>query len=210
MATAAQIAACVANARHSTGPRSPEGKAASSRNATKFGLYSQADLLPGEDPAELEQLTRDLEDEYHPEGLLEARLVRDLVRGIWLERRYDRIEAEIVNLRFAALPPEERQFALGAIYLQDAEGPNILHKIERRRAAARRQVERAMREFHRLQQERPYLEAELDPDPAPARPTAKPVNQIPELLVRFDTPVDGGPTPVRTPSDNWDNPALRL
>ncbi len=38
MATAAQIAANQANAQKSTGPKTPPGKAASSRNATKHGL----------------------------------------------------------------------------------------------------------------------------------------------------------------------------
>jgi hypothetical protein len=39
MATDAQIAANQANAQHSTGPKSETGKANSSRNATKHGMY---------------------------------------------------------------------------------------------------------------------------------------------------------------------------
>jgi hypothetical protein len=38
-----------ANARKSTGPRTPEGKARSSRNAISHGIYCQNLLLPGED-----------------------------------------------------------------------------------------------------------------------------------------------------------------
>src|SRR5215831_5608041 len=108
MSTPAQIAACAANAQHSTGPRSPEGKAVSSRNALKLGLYSQSDILPGEDPAEFDQLLHDF-------------------------------EAQFINLRHADLTAEEQEFPLGAIYAKDAEGPNVLQKIERRRAAALRQ-----------------------------------------------------------------------
>ncbi|HSU30291.1 MAG TPA: hypothetical protein VLJ11_03565, partial [Bryobacteraceae bacterium] len=40
------------NALHSTGPRTPEGKRASSRNSFQHGLYSKQLVLPGEDPAE--------------------------------------------------------------------------------------------------------------------------------------------------------------
>jgi hypothetical protein len=59
MATAAQISACAANAQLSTGPRSPEGKAVSSRNALKLGIYSEAHILPGEDPTEYAELLQD-------------------------------------------------------------------------------------------------------------------------------------------------------
>jgi hypothetical protein len=216
VATAAQITSCAANALHSTGPRSPEGKAASSRNALKLGLYSQAEILPGEDAAGFEQLAREFEEEYRPEGPEETRLLQDLVRGIWLERRYTRIETEVINVRYAALAPEEREFALGVIYIQDAEGANVLHKIERRRAAAQRQVRRAIAELRRLQDER--FSPDFDPEPEPiamAVPArANPVNKPPAPSVRFDKPAErptaAGPTPLRTPHDSLDNPALRL
>ena len=50
MTSAAQIAANIANAQHSTGPTTFEGKARSAENARKFGFYSkQAVLLTDED-----------------------------------------------------------------------------------------------------------------------------------------------------------------
>ena len=50
MATEAQIEANRRNAQHSTGPRTEAGKANSSRNATKFGLFSTNNcVLPGEE-----------------------------------------------------------------------------------------------------------------------------------------------------------------
>src|ERR1035437_2600448 len=48
--SAQKIAANQANAQHSTGPRSPGGKAKSSQNSIKYGFYSQAVLMNGEDP----------------------------------------------------------------------------------------------------------------------------------------------------------------
>jgi hypothetical protein len=200
MATAAQITACAANAQHSTGPRSPEGKAVSSRNALKLGLYSQSDILSGEDPAEFDQLLHDFEAEYRPAGPIQTAAVHDLVRAIWLVRRCNRIEAQFINLRHADLTPEEQEFPLGAIYARDAEGPNVLQKIERRRAAALRQAARAKEEIAR------FASAVLLP-----RKTASPAKQLPSDSVRFDArempPIS---TPIRTPHDNWDNPALRL
>src|SRR3989442_13216260 len=57
MPTEAQINANRLNAKKSTGPTSPEGKARSSLNALKSGIDAWSHIIPGEDPAELEALT---------------------------------------------------------------------------------------------------------------------------------------------------------
>ena len=49
-ASAARIAANRRNSALSTGPRTPEGVARSSRNNTIHGMYSNDDVLPGECP----------------------------------------------------------------------------------------------------------------------------------------------------------------
>ena len=46
MTTERQIAANRANAQMSTGPRTPHGKAISSRNNARHGLYSSAPVIP--------------------------------------------------------------------------------------------------------------------------------------------------------------------
>ena len=55
MATRRQIKAFRKNAKHSTGPRTPEGKARSSQNARKHGLFARDTLLPDENPEEFLQ-----------------------------------------------------------------------------------------------------------------------------------------------------------
>ena len=52
MASERQIAANRLNAQASPGPRTAEGKAASSRNALTHGLTARTLLLEGEDPQE--------------------------------------------------------------------------------------------------------------------------------------------------------------
>ena len=44
------------NTQKSTGPKTPQGKAAVRLNAAKHGLLSKEALLPGEDGAALEEL----------------------------------------------------------------------------------------------------------------------------------------------------------
>ncbi|HXK00749.1 MAG TPA: hypothetical protein VMS37_00015 [Verrucomicrobiae bacterium] len=202
MPTDAQINANRANAQHSTGPRTPEGKAASSRNALKFGLYAQADILPGESQEEFDELIREYVERYHPDGLAEIRLVHDLVRAIWLEHRYVRIETEVIKIRYAALPAEARELALGAIFIQDADGANLFQKIERRRAAAQRQVQRALRDidhaiktFRRLLEERGLPFPPPRPNPAPAPPPPDPVDDTPAPSVRSDNSASPAPAP---------------
>jgi hypothetical protein len=85
-ASAARAAANRANAQLSTGPRTPEGKARSSINALKLGLFSrQLDLAAerlGEDSAEFAALHADLTAEYRPEGRDESMLV-DRMAALW-------------------------------------------------------------------------------------------------------------------------------
>ena len=52
MATIRQINANRANAQKSTGPRTEEGKAASSRNRLSHGFAASATIMPGENPEE--------------------------------------------------------------------------------------------------------------------------------------------------------------
>ena len=56
------------NAMKSTGPKSSEGKAVVRHNATRHGLLSQVDLLPGEDEAAFVKLSDLLRAELEPVG----------------------------------------------------------------------------------------------------------------------------------------------
>jgi len=56
------------NALKSTGPRTPEGKAAVRLNALRHGLLSEDILLPGEDEEALRELAERLRAELQPVG----------------------------------------------------------------------------------------------------------------------------------------------
>ncbi len=83
-----------ANAQHSSGPRSPEGKLASSRNSLKHGLASAQPIIPGEDRAEFEALLSGLLDEHQPASATEDLLVRELAQSWWLAQRALRLQNE--------------------------------------------------------------------------------------------------------------------
>jgi hypothetical protein len=95
MSTAAQIAANIANAQHSTGPQSDEGRQRSSRNALKHGLTAKMALTPGEDEEEYKEFCLGLLDEWNPDGALENAHVTELINIQWRLRRAEKAEAKI-------------------------------------------------------------------------------------------------------------------
>src|SRR5262245_54496337 len=87
MATDRQIAANCANARKSTGPRTAEGKTASSTNAIKSGIYAKSTVIPSEDPAEYEALKQEHYDHFQPTNPDERDLLDLMIRYKWQLRR---------------------------------------------------------------------------------------------------------------------------
>ncbi|HEY1964406.1 MAG TPA: hypothetical protein VGG59_05720, partial [Acidobacteriaceae bacterium] len=87
MASPAQCEANRANAQASTGPSTAAGKSASSRNATKFGLFATNNcILPGEE-REYDALCKRLWLELDPVGALEEATAAEYVRAVWRLRR---------------------------------------------------------------------------------------------------------------------------
>ncbi|MBV9267736.1 MAG: hypothetical protein JO061_16325 [Acidobacteriaceae bacterium] len=93
----ARLQANRANAHLSTGPRTEEGKAASSRNSFKHGLYSKELVIPGEDPAELDSLKADLIAEHQPGNTTEEILVNEMAEHYWRLKRFRRVEAALMS-----------------------------------------------------------------------------------------------------------------
>jgi hypothetical protein len=71
------------NAKGSTGPKTQEGKAKSSKNGIKHGGYSQAPVLPSENPEDREKLRSSLDDQFDPQTPTELELVSQLATFQW-------------------------------------------------------------------------------------------------------------------------------
>ena len=95
MATKKQIEANRRNAQKSTGPTSPEGKAASSMNALKTGLYAASEVLPWENAAEYEQLIARFYQDHRPATALACQYVDELIYCTWNIRRLRRAEGNL-------------------------------------------------------------------------------------------------------------------
>jgi hypothetical protein len=88
MSTDAQIRANQANAQHSTGPKTEEGKSASSKNNFHHGLTGASfSVLSFEDPADFEHVLNGLRIEHQPATMTESILVENMARAYWLSKR---------------------------------------------------------------------------------------------------------------------------
>src|SRR5437588_11515535 len=92
MSTASQITANQTNAQLSTGPRTAEGKAASSQNSACHGLTSEFAVLSHENPAEFAELSQQAIQEFQPSGMHEEFLVRRMIEDRWHAVRCQRLE----------------------------------------------------------------------------------------------------------------------
>jgi hypothetical protein len=87
MSSAAQILANQANALHSTGPITEEGKARVAENRTTHGLAGSFRLLPWESPEQFTEFAATTRAEYNPQTGEEERLVHSIIQHYWLMQR---------------------------------------------------------------------------------------------------------------------------
>ncbi|MGD0359968.1 MAG: hypothetical protein ABSC93_03815 [Bryobacteraceae bacterium] len=145
------------NAQHSTGPVSPEGKAAVRLNALTFGLRARDVVLIHEDQAAYRQLWDVLESEWQPQAPTERILLERMAVAHWLLMRTDRIEERV----FTDTDPGARQFAL-------------LDRVSAQRARLERSFSTAMRELKQLQNERRARTQPEPVQPVQTEPAVKP------------------------------------
>jgi hypothetical protein len=94
MTTPSQTAANQANAKHSTGPKTQQGKARSAENALRHGLASGRLIIPGECKAEYDALEADLLKRHRPADITETLLVQEMAQSYWLKERAIRLQAK--------------------------------------------------------------------------------------------------------------------
>ncbi|HKD04387.1 MAG TPA: SEC-C metal-binding domain-containing protein [Bryobacteraceae bacterium] len=161
-----------------TGPRTEEGKARSSRNATRHGFYAErACILPGEED-EFARLDTALMTELSPEGVLEQVLAEEIMTATWRLRRCGIIEAKFAD---APDPDDKTQRA-----------------VDRARAHSHNIIRRSSAELRRLQTER-AIRAQLGttgvtPGLADTLAIHRALNSVPLPEGAEDAPADAKPT----------------
>lgn len=110
---------------HSTGPRTPAGKAVSAMNSLSHGCRSEKTILRHEDPAEYTALIEGWLKQYNPQTPAERLLVDQTAHAQWFlqrnQHRFDEVEYE-KNMNFRTWTLEQNQeYALALRYKTAAE-----------------------------------------------------------------------------------------
>ena len=190
MSSQQQIEANRRNSQLSTGPRTPDGKAISRFNALKSGIHAKVQVIPGEDPAELEALMEGYHQEWAPASSTECFLVDSLIRADWLLRRLSRIEAEawtheIEDARKSSFAKLDESAPLGHIY---GRMDDRFTRLQRRIDSTERSYYRALTQLQRLRNQKDLSENPI------ARPSSSPSPQ-PAVPAPGPQPPNSGPRP---------------
>ncbi len=190
------------NAKKSTGPRTPEGKAASSRNGLTHGLSGDKHfILEGEDPEAFLRLLADLHDHLRPVGDSEELVVNRIAAAQWrLDRAFaletgiyreestdltglDRRKREYHELCISKgqkdTPPDphDPDDLLARAFMADGKGPDNFTRLVRYETAIERSIERGMKHLKALQAARnAQCPAVPEAPPAPEPPAPEPPN----------------------------------
>jgi hypothetical protein len=81
------------------GPKTQRGKAASSRNAVKHGLTSDAPVISSESHSEWQEFLDGIIESYRPVGQLETEHATTIASLMWRRRRVPRYEAVRISDR---------------------------------------------------------------------------------------------------------------
>jgi len=179
MTSEKQISANRLNAQKSTGPRTPEGKAAVSQNAFVHGLRSRQLLLACEDPAEYRRLAADFEAEWQPATPTEAALVEQMVVSLWKMQRLDGLE---------------RRTCVDIKLLSDLK---MMDSLWRQQARTERPFHKAIEQLQRLRKASPAVQPQPSQTREDAQAAASQVSLTPAPPPRI-RPVLATPAPVTT------------
>ena len=177
MATQAQIDANRSNAKKSTGPRTPEGKARSRENALRHGLCALPLLMDCEDEDEFNEMVDNLFEEWRPATTTENMVFCKMVEQFWLSRRATIQLSESTDYLVGKDGDEEdaRNVSLMLRYSQTAmrgffKAMNELIKLQKNRKQIL-QNQSHETEIGFVSQSGPEPAAEPQQNPAPDPPT---------------------------------------
>ena len=164
--TDAQLAANRANAAHSTGPKTPEGKRTASHNALKTGLTGQTILLPTDDIARYEEHLARVEARYQPATDEEQLHTQTIAQIEWRLHRIPTLETGILALgrkQFAETHTHESPAARAILIEAEVHlaYQKQLANLALQESRLNRQHERATARLAALQSARQAQEAQL-------------------------------------------------
>jgi len=167
------------NAQRSTGPTTPEGKAAVAQNALKHGVFARK-VIAEKDDDRLQHYREQLTAEYQPRTFTETALVEQMAVALFKRIAFEEVEASL-----------EYQIAHG--------GVSTLQIVWRRQAALNHEFHKALDQLQKLRKAAAQFKPKQESKPAaePERETAStPASQTPAPETpRPDAPPPPAPGP---------------
>jgi hypothetical protein len=157
VATEKQFEANRQNAQKSTGPKTPEGRAAVRLNGVKHGLTAETIVLKGESQADFTAMLDSFEAEHDPTTPTEEALVVQLALANWRLRRLYHQEAGFYTCQLQSLTGMQKDLNLddaGRMGHAAAWSESTLNMFNRQEGRLERTFYRALHELQRLRKER--------------------------------------------------------
>jgi hypothetical protein len=198
MASPAQINANRLNSLKSTGPRTEEGKAASSANSYKHGLTARK-IFPAARQEEFDLLARDYHADYRPSTPGQQRLLDTMIFATWNLLRYREIQEQLWETLTRNEGGEAKSMAQA--FLDDCKGPRSIDKLHRYMRDLERSHARAQRTLDALREDEQvailtgYAEEYMTEALKQRRGEAAPASPAPEPLIPASDPAPRTPAP---------------
>jgi hypothetical protein len=185
MATVSQITANRLNAQSSTGPTTPEGRQAASRNAVRHGLYASLDSLPAHDKLQVESILAHFRLEFPNHAPEAERHFNELALAWFRRERVRSMEAAFfdhhLDVSLQNVPGLPRDRAALAILTTDCEHSGILMKLHRLERAYTRDIDRALKSLNEqaISSDNEIAETKPISGPRPAAQHPEPARNAP-------------------------------
>jgi hypothetical protein len=203
MASQEQIQANRRNSQKSTGPRTLQGKAVARFNALKTGIDADAEVIPGESPFQLDNLTREYYHRWKPTLPEERAIVDAAIHDDWQLRRLRRAEAALwqrLDYDYACSDGRKTKSREGATV---ERGAAVFSRLQWRYDVTQRSFRRNLELLHAMEQaaaeqaeavaqlDQPAPPPEIDPGSLwprfePPRPEPQPISATPDASTPQD------------------------
>jgi hypothetical protein len=152
MASELQIETSRRNGAKSRGPRTPVGKAISSRNATTHGVLSKTIVIEGESAPRFAALLASIRADIQPRNTIEDSMVEDLAVCRWRLRRLLCMETALFTREIRRQDPEAASeippILVALVLNQCAPDSRALELISRYERQFNRQYTRTLRTIY--------------------------------------------------------------
>ncbi len=199
------------NGAKSRGPKTPAGKAKSSQNAIKHGIFAKVIVLRNENADLFEQLTQDFVRRFEPRDGVELAIVEQMVAATWRLSRCWELQTQTMNLELEKdQDPDNENLKARSFHATIGNSPamQLLHRFEN---SYERIINRAIRTLANIRKNFPMPdndEQKCENEPKPPsndstnQPLDHPIARSPILDLPITRSLNPNDSIIRLPDDS--------